>query len=102
MAKIYVVFSLYNEVSKGGEDIYNSENITKVFDSEEKAINWIHEEIKHELEDDVGHRYPNSNIIRHIPDVNHFHSWIPIMSWEVNDEDVYICQRYMYEPHDVE
>ena len=50
MAKVYIVTRIYKDIDRGGETDYSETSIVKIFDSEEKAIKYIRNEVEKEYE----------------------------------------------------
>lgn len=101
MAKVYIVYSMYHEHDDIGEDAYTSESIERVFDSEEKAVNYIREKIKNDHER-VDAEYPDDeHVIKHCPDDKQTHQSMGVMSFEY-DCLTYMCMCYRWASYDVE
>ena len=101
MTKAYIVFHTHHEHSEDICDLYNSEYIEKVFDSEVKAVNYIFKKIKNDHEMlDVTHP-GDETIIKHKPSLFRIHRYLVTYSWERMDGNVYILDSYRYETHDV-
>lgn len=101
MAKVYAVYSIYHEHDDLGEDIYSSENMEKLFDSMEKAINYICEQIKndHKRVDDV---YPSDqHLNKYIPNRKLIEQCRSVTSYEYTGL-TYMLMNYRIEPYDVE
>ena len=50
MAKIYIVTRIYKDIDRSGDTDYSETSIVKVFDSAEKAIDYIRNEVKNAYE----------------------------------------------------
>ena len=102
MAKVYIVFTMYHENDgKKGTHCYNQESISKVFDSEKKAVDWIRDCIKYDCESYADRRHSGMIITKYSSENSEIQSWNPVFSYEATDDEVYICQRYRYEPQNV-
>ena len=102
MAKVYIVCTLCHENDgKRGTHCYNSESISKVFDSEKKAVDWIRDCIKYDCESYVDGRFSGMDITKYSSENSEIRSWYPVYSYEATDDEVYICQSYRYEPQNV-
>lgn len=100
MTKVYLVYSMYHEHDINGEDPYTSENVERVFDSEEKAIDYIREQIKndHERVDAV---YPDDeHLIKYYPSDEEIRNSRYVMSYEYNCL-TYITMNYRWVSYDV-
>ena len=101
MAKVYIVYSMYHEHDSIGEDAYTSESIERVFDSEEKAVNYIREAIKSDHER-VDTEYPDDeHVTKHYPDNEQIRESMAVISWEYNCL-TYMAMHYRWASYEVE
>lgn len=101
MAKVYVVYSMYHEHDNSYEDVYSSESMERIFDSEEKAINYIREKIKDDHKC-VDADYPNDeHVFKYYPDDDAIRQSMSVMSFEYKHL-TYMCMCYRWVPYVVE
>ena len=100
MDKVYIVRHLYHEHVPN--ECYASDSIGKVFDSEEKAIQYIYDRIK------VDHEYVDITTSdkkyysKYDLNMDNIKMGEVVESYEYENDGFYKLVSYMYNPYDVE
>lgn len=101
MSKVYLVYEMYHEHDDQGEDVYTADCVLKVFDSEDKTIDYIRERIKNDHEE-VDAKYPgDEHVIKYNPDSESIRQGCLATSFEYNNL-MYITIGYLWKSYDVE